>query len=133
MTIKRGSDQAVQVNVAIAPRHRRKAGMELVVHGLRPGNCYVVRKIGVRTQQPASLAALTTGVEVDDLPRGMHASVGATGTGDFDRFVGDAAKRFFHVRLHTVTGALPLPTVVRGSVVLNAQGNSQNSRRLRRK
>ncbi len=45
-----------------------------------------------------------------------------------DVFVGNFGERFFYDRLYTVAGPLSLPTVVRGTVVLNAKCYSQSGR-----
>ena len=62
--------------------------------------------------------AITVGIKMHDLPRRMDAGVGAAGTDDFNGFVGDTRQGLFETRLHTNAVALPLPAVVRRSVVL---------------
>ena len=56
-----------------------------------------------------------------DLTRGVNARVGAAGAGHLNGMIGDQFEGFFEALLHAETGLLALPTVVRGTVVLNAE------------
>ena len=82
---------------------------------------YVIRQIAVDTQQPAMVAALGSGIEMDNLSGCMHTGVSASGARDFDRPVGDDSQCFLNQRLHAHAGALSLPAIVGGAVVFNAE------------
>jgi hypothetical protein len=94
--------------------------MELVCYRLRPANRDIVRQIGVRAQQPTPLGSFAIGIKVHHLAGSVHTGIGAAGANNFDGFVSNATERGLYVFLNTVACALPLPAVIRGSVVLDA-------------
>ena len=94
--------------------------MKLVSNRLCPGNSDIDRKVGIRTQQPTALRSFAVAVKMHYLTGGMHAGIGTAGANNFDGFVGNTAERGLNVRLNSIARALPLPAVIRGSVVLNA-------------
>jgi hypothetical protein len=94
--------------------------MKLIGYRLRPGNSDIVREIGVRTQQPTTLGPFAIGLKMHHLAGSVHTGIGAAGANYFDGFVSNATERGFYVFLNTVACALPLPAVIRGSVVLDA-------------
>jgi hypothetical protein len=100
--------------------------MKVIRNGPRPHDRNVVGQIAVCTKQPSSLTAITLGIEVHNLPTCMYASVCTPSAAYINAFVGDLCEGFLHERLYTVTRPLSLPTVVRGTVVLNAEGNAQS-------
>ena len=100
--------------------------MKVIGYGPRPHDRNVVGQIAVCAQQPFSLATVTMGIEVHDLPTCMYASVRTPCAGYFNVFVSDFCEGFLHQRLYAVTRALSLPTVVRGTIVLNAESNAQS-------
>jgi hypothetical protein len=55
----------------------------------------------------------------------MNASICAARASYLDRMVRNSAQRFFQSLLHAEASLLPLPTVVRRTVVLNAERNAQ--------
>ena len=113
--------QSVKDTVSITPGGRGKPRMERVADRRNPGDTYVVGKITVGTQQPASPTTFAPGVEVHHLSRCMNTCVGAAGANHFDRFVRNQRKCLFHPLLHTETGLLPLPAIITGAVVFDAQ------------
>ena len=62
---------------------------------------------------------------MNDLPGGMNTRVGATGTSHLNRMVSNLVKCFLKALLHSESGFLALPAVVRGTVVFNAKSNTQ--------
>jgi hypothetical protein len=94
--------------------------MEFIGYRLRPGNSNIVREVGVRTQQPTTLRSFAIGFKMHHLAGSVHTGIGAAGANNVDGFVGNTTERGFYVFLNTVAGALPLPAVIRGSVVLDA-------------
>ena len=126
MPVQSRSNLAVEYDVTISPRSRRKPCMKVIGYGPRPHDRNVVGQIAVCTSQPASLAAITMGIEVHDLSTCMYASVCTPCAGYFNVFVGDFCEGFLHERLYTVTRPLSLPTVVPGTVVLNAESYAQS-------
>ena len=51
----------------------------------------------------------------------VNTRISSAGTDRLDRFVRHNCQRFFHALLHTAAGLLPLPAVIPGAVVLDAQ------------
>ena len=100
--------------------------MKIVRNRLRPDHGNIIRHIRICAQQPATLRPFTAGIKMHDLAGRMHACICAAGTDYFDRFVGNPAEGFLYVRLNAVTGTLALPAVVRGTVVFDAESNSQS-------
>ena len=123
-----GSGLAVENDVTIASRCRRIPRVKIIGYGPHPGDRDVAGQIAVGTEQPTALAAIATCVEVYDLAACVHAGVRTSCAGYIDVFVGDFGERFFYDRLYTVACPLSLPTVVRGTVVLNAKCYSQSGR-----
>ena len=123
-----GSDLAVENDVTIASRCRRIPRVKIIGYGPHPGDRDVAGQIAVGTEQPTALAAIATCVEVYDLAACVHAGVRTPCAGYIDVFVSDFGERFFYDRLYTFACPLSLPTVVRGTVVLNAKCYSQSGR-----
>lgn len=124
VSMQGGSLEPVQYAVAIAARGRRKARMKGVVDGQRPGDADVVREIAVRPQQPAALAALTGGIEVDHLAACVHPGIGTAGTDNVNWLIGYPGKCCLDTLLHTDATLLALPSVVRRAVVFDAERNA---------
>ena len=61
---------------------------------------------------------------MNDLPGGMHAGIRTARAGYVDVFVSDERQRLFEALLHTESGFLALPTVVRRAVVFDAERNA---------
>jgi hypothetical protein len=95
--------------------------MKVINNGFCPRDIDVVWHIAVGAQQPSALRALAAGFEMNDLARGVHPGVGAAGTDHFYGFIGDNRQRLFQALLYTDTGLLPLPAVVPGAVVFDAE------------
>ncbi len=102
--------------------------MKFIGYGPHPSDCDVIGKIAVCTEQPTSLAAIATGIGVYNLGACVYAGVRTPCASYLDVFVGDLSECLLHDGLYTVTRPLRLPTVVRGSVVLNAKSNAQSGR-----
>ena len=126
--MQRRSHLAVENDVTIASRRRRIPSMKIIGYGPHPGDRDVAGQIAVGTEQPATLATIATCIEVYDLAVCMHAGIRTSRAGYIDVFVGDFGERLFYDRLYTVACPLSLPTVVRGTVVLNAKSNAQSGR-----
>ena len=94
--------------------------MKPVVDRRHPTQIDIVRQLRVDAQQPSALSAFCMGIKVGDLAAGMHAGVCAAGTDDFAEFVCNAGYCILYNGLDADTAFLPLPAVVSGTVVLNA-------------
>ena len=99
--------------------------MEFIAGIARPAHGNGARQARIRTEHPTALAALRVGIEVDDLAARMHAGVGATRAGDFDRGVGDEAQRRLDRRLNRVPMGQALPAEKIGAVVFDAERDAQ--------
>ncbi len=98
--------------------------MKVVVDGLHPGHTDIVGKVGVRAQQPTTLAAFGRCIEMCYLPARVYAGIGAPRTDHFDRFVRDLGQGLLEPLLYAAARALALPAVVRGTVVFDADGDA---------
>lgn len=121
MPMQSGSLRLIQDAVLVVASSRRKPRMKLLVDLLYPGDTDVRRKIAIGSKQPAAFAALAARVKVDNLPCGMYAGVCSPRTYHTHIFIGDDRQRFFQTLLYAETCLLPLPAVVGGPVVLNAE------------
>ena len=121
VTMQGGSMQPIQNAVSIAAGGGGEAGMKVIDDRFCPRDIDVVRQVAVGAQQPPALRALAAGFEMNDLARGVHPGVGATGTNHFYGFIGNNRQRLFQTLLHTDTGLLALPPVVPGAVVFDAE------------
>jgi len=95
--------------------------MKVTSYGHCPGSVDVVRQVGIDPKQPTAIAARGCAIEVNHLPRRMHAGVCPPGTNDFDRFVRHRRNGVFDQRLDADTGLLPLPAIVSSTIVLDAE------------
>ena len=95
--------------------------MKFVIDVPRPHDADVVRQITVRPKQPSAIITPTLSIEMNYLPGRVNTCIGATGTGHLDRMVGNQGEGFFNALLYAQAGFLALPTVVRRTVVLNAE------------
>lgn len=127
IAIQRRTLQPIQYAVAVAASGGREARVKRIVDGLHPGHADIVGETAVCSQEPAASTALTLGIEVDDLTRGMNAGVGAAGAYDLNRPVGNGFKRLLQALLNAETGLLTLPAVVIGPVVFDAERDSNSS------
>ena len=64
------------------------------------------------------------GVEVNDLPVGMNARVGAAGADGDDGFGGDECERILHRVLQRGRVRLRLPAGIVGAVILDERGDA---------
>ena len=118
--IQRRTHEAIENPVTVTPRRSREARVKVITNGRHPGHTDVVGEIGIGAQQPATLASFGSGVEMRHLPARMHARIRAPGAGHLDGFVRNLAQCLLDSLLHTQPGALALPAVIRGTVVLDA-------------
>ncbi len=70
--------------------------MKLVVDVLRPAHIDIVRKVGVGTEQPATICAICPGIEMNGLCNRVNAGIGSTSAGCLDRFVRYFRQRVFN-------------------------------------
>lgn len=98
--------------------------MKLIIDATYPVGVDVIGEIAIGAEQPPTISPLAVGVEMHDLTRGMHAGVGAPGTGGCDGLVGNNAQRLFDALLNATPVVLTLPAIVSGTVVFNADGDS---------
>ncbi len=131
LTVKRRALQAIENPVAVMSAGRGEARVELVADPHHPGHADIGREVGIDAEQPATVAALGHGVEMNDLPRRVDARIRPAGTGDLDVLVGHDGKRLLEALLHTDAVFLALPAVVRRAVVFDAERNAHDDRECR--
>ena len=120
--------RAVQDQVAIAPRLRRKAGVKIVRHRAGPVQAQIGWQMGIAAKHPGAWRALRLGVEVHHLAETMHAGIGASGTDHAHRMIGDPRQRPLQTGLHRAyTRALSLPTAKAAAVILHADRHAHSS------
>ncbi len=95
--------------------------MKITGYGRSPHDCDIVRKIAVGAEQPPSRVTRCVCVEMDDLPGSVNAGIGTSCANDIDLLIGHTRQRVLNSMLHTDTALLPLPAVVRGTVILYAE------------
>ena len=121
VTMQGGSLRPIQNAVSIAAGGGGEAGMKVIDDRFCPRDIDVIRHVAVGAQPPPALRALAAGFEMNDLSRGMYPGVCTAGTHHFYGFIGDDRQRLFQTLLYTDTGLLPLPAVVPGAVVFDAE------------
>ena len=121
-----GAKKPIQYRITIGSRRSRKACVKLVVDRFRPAQVYVVGKIAVGTEQPATIGATYPRVEMNDLCKRMHAGIGSSGTGYLDRLVRHLRQRVFDKGLDADTVTLALPAIIGCAVVLDTECNTKS-------
>ncbi|MNN50512.1 hypothetical protein D3C81_1651020 [compost metagenome] len=115
-------------HIAIAPRHGRKARMEMRRHRLRPGHADIARQIGIGPHDPGDERAFDAGIEMHHLATGMHRGIGTAGTVQGNRFGSHLRQGLFKHFLHgRHASLLALPATVAGTLVFDAEGDSGNA------
>jgi len=94
--------------------------MKAVVNEVNPGRADVSWKIAVGAQEPAVFETIGIRIKVHNLTGRMHTTIRSARAGDFDCLVGNGGEGPFNELLHTGTGALALPAIVRGAVIFDA-------------
>lgn len=122
--MQRGSLQPVKNAVTVTSGRRRKPSMKFFVDGVSPSDADVVGKIAVRAKQPASPAAFTGGVKMNDLAGGVHTGIGAACADYPYRFISNLRERVLEALLDADTGFLTLPAVIPRAVVFDAERNA---------
>ena len=100
--------------------------MKLVVDVLRPAHIDIVRKVGVGTEQPATICATCPGVEMNGLCDRVNAGIGSASAGCLDRFVCHLRQCVFNDGLDADTVTLALPAVIRCAVVLDTECDTKS-------
>ena len=127
VSAKRCSDELVENDISVRARCGGVPCVKFIRHRFDPAYGDIGREIGVRAQQPTALAALTSCIEMCDLAARMHTGIRSTGAANFHRLVSNCRQRGFYASLNSLTNALPLPAIVRSTVVLDADSDSQSS------
>ena len=117
---QRARHVAVVHQVTVTARERAVTGMEFGRHRAHPAQPYVARQAAIGTQHPGTPVALGIRFEMRDLLERVHAGVGAPGTDQRYRVIGNEAERLLDVLLHRRAMRLPLPAAIGRPGVLNS-------------
>ena len=93
--------------------------MEALVHLLDPAHGDIRRQVGIEPQGPGPFGTVRLGIEVDHLTGRMDTGIGASGTLDGDRVVGNPAQRRLQFSLHADHFTLTLPAEIPAAVIFN--------------
>ena len=116
----------VEQAIAIAPRARRKPGIERIAHRHTPAHAHGGRQARGRAQHPGARIALRVAVEIHDLAFGMHTGIGTPRARHHHRMAGDPRQGVFKRYLQRPWPTLstvrcePLPTFEIAAVVFDA-------------
>ena len=111
-------------------RGRGEAGVELGRRRMRPQHRDVRRQVRIDAAHPRGQRPLGVGVEVNDLRRGVHTGVGASGRDDANGMAGDLADRVLERVLHAATRWLRLEAAERAACIFDTQYNTHGAFRI---
>ncbi len=121
LTAQGRTHRAVEDAVAVTPRPRRKARMEIGTDRLAPAHSHFRWQPGGRTQGPGTRVAHGLGIKVHHLALAMDTGIGAPGAHHAHRDIGHRGQRLFQCRLHArATLAQKLPTLEGAAVVFDS-------------
>ena len=93
--------------------------MKIVRHGSYPDDSNFTRQETVYAQRPGALGPVVGGIEMHDLPERMYPAVGASGTMNDYRFIGNFTKAGLKCLLDARSVRLALPPAESAPVVFN--------------
>jgi hypothetical protein len=127
--IERGGRAAVQDAEEIVPRGRRKAGVEILAHGLnREDRDRVTGKSQMRVERAHKLIRRPIPGKIDmrHLPRCMDAGIGAPRATDRHALGRESEDRVLDRLLHTRLIGLPLPARKGPAVILDVEPETRH-------